>query len=156
MGKFRDSAILPWLVSIATLVGAYCAFEMFSVRGPRLILLTIASGVLFIWIGLRLRHRFGVWALAAWTAAVMVLGPFALGPVAVAAFYVPSEWGVWAVAIILTPALLAATLSLHRLASRSPRPLLERDFPWALAAFGIGLLVGWTAFLTVAILPRMG
>src|ERR1041385_3039077 len=136
MGKFRDPAILPWLVSVATLMGAYSAYEMLSVRGPRLILLAIASGVLFIWIGLPLRHRFGVWALAAWTAAAMALGPFALGPVAVDAFYVPSEWGVWAVAIILTPALLAAALSLHRHASRSPRPPLERDFPWALAAFG--------------------
>ncbi|HKQ03870.1 MAG TPA: hypothetical protein VJ464_01965, partial [Blastocatellia bacterium] len=96
MRKFRDYAILPWLVSIATLVGAYSASDTISPRVPRLILLAIGSGVLFIWIGLWLRHRYGVWPLAAWTAAAMAFGSLALGPITVDALDLPSGWGAWA------------------------------------------------------------
>ena len=78
--------------------------------------------------------------------------------VAVDALDLTSEWGAWAVAFFLTPALLAAALLLHRLASRPRRPALERDFPSALAAFGIGLWVGVVALIAVLVLtlPRIG
>src|SRR2546423_13413868 len=116
----------------------------------------MGSGVLFIWIGLPLRHRFGVWPLAAWTAAAMAFGSLALGSVAVDALDLTSEWGAWAVAFFLTPALLAAALVLHRLARRPRGPALEGGLPSALAAFRSGVWVGGGALIGALVLTLSG
>jgi hypothetical protein len=158
MRRLRDYTILPWLISVATLVGAYTIIGTLSPRVPRLILLATGSGVLFIWIGLTLRGRFGVWPLAAWTVAATAFGSLALGSVAADALDVPREWGAGAVGFLVAPAFLSAALLLHRLASRPPRPPLERDFPWALAAFAVGLWVGFVTLIAVLSMtvPRIG
>jgi hypothetical protein len=156
MREFRGYAVLPWLVSAGTLLGAYSAFGTISPRVPRLMVLVIGSGILFVGVGLQFRRRFGAKSLVAWTGTA--IGSLALGSAAADALDLPGEWGAWTVAFFLTPALLAAALLLHRLANRPARPALERDFPSALAAFGIGLWVGFVTLMVLLVLtiPRIG
>jgi hypothetical protein len=105
-----------------------------------------------------MRHRFGVWLLVVWTATAAAVGSVVLGRATAGALDLPAEWGTRAAASVLTPASLAAGWLLDRLARRPPLPPLQRDVPWALAAFGVGLFAGFAILLTALflIVPKVG
>jgi len=158
MREFRGYAVVPWLVSVGIWLGAFLAFGSTSPRMPRLMFLIIGEATVFVGVGIQMRRRLGAMPLLAWTVAAAAIGSLALGSVAADALDLPADWGKWAVAFSLTPAVVSAALTVHRLASRPSRPMLERDFPSALAAFGIGLGVGLVTLIVMLVLtvPRIG
>jgi hypothetical protein len=111
-------------------------------------LLVICCGALFIVVGLSLHRTYGILAIAVWAVVVAAIGALTLGSVAADALDLPRDWGSWVVLFFLSPALVASGSWLHRLALRPARSF-GRDLPTALAAFGVGL---WVGFVTVMII----
>jgi hypothetical protein len=149
----KRPAIL-WTGAITCLGVAWLAISAIGF-GPgtrSIVIRLLLSGGAFIGPAIYVRHRCGGVALAGvlvFTVAVMAT---AWGK-AFAASMDLFEYGLGVLAafVMLAPSLSLAALVLHWLAKRPPRPMLERDFPIALAVFALAQVLGFGLALAVAV-----
>lgn len=156
----RDSALhssLRWLIAVGLLTGDYMMFGSISPRMPRLMLIVIGCGLSWVSAGFWIRQHVGIAGHVACAIGVAVVATFMFRGIATSALDLNVEVGTAVLFGFLVFPFVACGVVLHRAPIPTERASVQREFPMALAVFGIMLAVGGFVTMVVLVLgiPRI-